>query len=352
MNIERAQKILSLAAMLLGIAVLVAIFFLELWIPSFTADSTSPEGESNTLRATIKSLESPAEETLPVDISDSKTSIVSTHQEGGSSTDIPRKSVLTPGPLVLSPPEAIPSLPIDSPVNEPLPTQSVIDVVLPNGALNWSDILTYTNEERAKEGLRPLLYNAQLSTIAEAKALDMIEKQYFAHVSPSGVDVSVMADTYGYAYLNIGENLALGDFESSREVVTGWMNSPGHRENIMNTNYREIGIAALLGTYEGRKVWYAVQEFGRPYSDCPLPDELLKKKIKIYQGQLDALAQTLDSLKREMEDPGISHESYNAKVKDYNTIVELNNSIIVTTKNAILEYNQKVDIYNFCVGAK
>ena len=180
--------------------------------------------------------------------------------------------------------------------------------------------------------------------------MEMIEKQYFAHVSPSGIDVAKMSEFYGYLYLNIGENLALGDFVSSREVVTGWMNSPGHRANIMNTSYKEIGVAALVGTYEGHTVWFAVQEFGRPLSDCPSPDPLLDKKISIFEEELTKLDGSLDRLNTQMETPGTSAKAYNLMVDDFNTIAELYNSLLATTKDAILRYNAEAKRYNDCVG--
>lgn len=223
-------------------------------------------------------------------------------------------------------------------------------VVIENiGALNQEDIIVLTNKERIAEGLPPLSFNSHLSAMAAAKANDMIEKQYFAHVSPDGTDVTKLANTYSYPYLNVGENLALGGFTSSADVVSGWMYSPGHRANILDKSYTEIGVSAILGNYDGRHVWYVVQEFGRPLSDCTLPDELLKKKIEIYQGQINALSVSLTNLQAEINTTNLDQETHNAKVGDYNTIVELYNQLVVTVKQDIKLYNSQVETYNTCV---
>jgi hypothetical protein len=180
----------------------------------------------------------------------------------------------------------------------------------------------------------------------------MIEKQYFAHRSPSGIEIADLAASYGYSFLNIGENLALGNFSTSKEVVEGWMNSPGHRANILNDRFSEIGVAALLGEWEGREVWFAVQEFGRPESACPTPDALSRKKIEIYETQIDSLAITLANLKSEIDSGVLSGNEEAARVKDYNTIVDLYNDIIRSTDAEMERYNAMVRSFNVCVGSE
>ncbi len=219
------------------------------------------------------------------------------------------------------------------------------------GALQSESIRIETNKERATNGgLHPLRSSSVLTKIAEAKARDLLEKQYFAHVSPTGVDIEMLAKTHAYEYLNIGENLALGNFKSSEHVVTAWMNSPGHRANILNTQYTEIGISAIEGIYEENEVWFVVQEFGRPQSDCPLPDELLKQKISIYTVQLSELEKTLNRINEEISQPGIDAKTHNSLAKEYNIIVALYNSLVVTSKSAIADFNLQADAYNSCIA--
>jgi uncharacterized protein YkwD len=257
----------------------------------------------------------------------------------------------TPSPPLL--PQVLPSVPspqIVTPPSVPLieisPTQRDTQ-----SALNSTHIRERTNLERASFGLPPLRFNAELEAMALTKAKDMLALQYFAHESPSGIDISGLADRIGYDYLTVGENLALGHFTSSAHVVDGWMNSPGHRANILHTQFTEIGIAAIQGIYEGDLVWFAVQAFGRPQSDCPPPAPLLAQKIDIYTTQLTTLETTLDTLRAELNQSSLDRATYEAKAKDYNTIVSLYNDIVALAKNAVEAYNHSVSAFNQCVGA-
>ena len=259
-----------------------------------------------------------------------------------------------------------PSLPgaliIKTGSGDPLPQSNAmqVDSVLPiedSGsnqplhALDANGVRERTNFERGKNGqLAPLNRNQQLTLAAEEKARDLIEKQYFAHVSPTGVDISDLARTYSYSYLSIGENLALGNFLSNEHVVTAWMNSPGHRANILNADYTEIGIATIEGFYEGEKVWFAVQEFGRPLSDCPSPDPLLQKKIEIYTSQLTSLEKTLNNLSAEIAMSNLDVATHNQKAKDYNTIVALYNDLVETTKLTVSDFNTQASKFNLCIS--
>lgn len=254
----------------------------------------------------------------------------------------PKPTVSTPGPLIAA---HLNSPATSSPSN-------IGDVPNESGALNQKDIMMLTNTERTALGLVSLTFNNRLAKIAEVKARDMINKQYFAHVSPDGTDVTMLAANAGYLYVNLGENLALGDFRSSAEVVTGWMNSPGHRANILNKNYTEIGIAAIVGNYSGRMVWYAVQEFGRPMPDCPKPDVLLEQKIALYETQITATEVTIGHLRAEIDTPGIDRETYAAKVNDYNTLVNFYNSLVEKVKADVATYNRGVNLYNICIGTE
>ena len=258
----------------------------------------------------------------------------------------PKTSAL-PGPLIVKTP-----IPPQTQAKAPdtvATTTLQIPIAETQFALDARKIIERTNIERVKVGLPPLAYNPALAQIASAKAKDMIAKQYFAHVSPSGVDIAMLAKEHNYAYLNIGENLALGNFTSSQHVVTGWMNSPGHRANILNTHFTEIGVSAIEENYEGDLVWFAVQEFGRPQSECPSPDPILNQKILIYNSQLSQLEKSLDNLKAEISAPGIDVETHNAKANDFNTIVALYNSVVPIAKTAIEEYNREADAFNSCI---
>jgi tetrahydromethanopterin S-methyltransferase subunit B len=107
----------------------------------------------------------------------------------------------------------------------------------------------------------------------------MAEKQYFAHQSPGGHDSWYWLGLVGYDFDYAGENLAL-DFTESDKVEEAWMNSPLHRDNIVNTNYREIGIATVDGTYQGRPTTYVVQFFGTPKTIAPVVDTFSELKTE------------------------------------------------------------------------
>lgn len=100
------------------------------------------------------------------------------------------------------------------------------------------------NRERAAHGLGPLRIESRLSLAAEDRIADMMRKGYFDHVSPDGVQPFTWVRKRGYRYSLVGENLALG-YRTSQSVVTGWMNSPGHRENILQRGFDEVGIAVI-----------------------------------------------------------------------------------------------------------
>lgn len=109
-----------------------------------------------------------------------------------------------------------------------------------------SVILEAMNRERAAYGLRPLRMNDKLSLAANDRIGDMFAKRYFAHVAPDGLQPFVWATKRGYRYSIIGENLAVGF--RGKAVVDGWMRSRGHRENILQRSFDEVGIAIAGGS--------------------------------------------------------------------------------------------------------
>lgn len=134
--------------------------------------------------------------------------------------------------------------------------------------ISTSELLVLTNEKRQEEGLAPLALNEKLSNAASEKAKDMIAKNYWAHNSPDGTTPWVFVRSSGYDYLYAGENLARG-FVSSSEIVDAWMDSPGHRENILSGNYSDVGFAILDGELTGDETVLVVQMFGKTKSLAP-----------------------------------------------------------------------------------
>lgn len=126
-----------------------------------------------------------------------------------------------------------------------------------------SDLLAQTNQKRSEKGLSPLRLNSTLSEAAKQKAYDMFENDYWAHISPDGMEPWDFILGQGYDYIYAGENLAK-NFSTSKQVVEGWYNSPTHKSNLLGANYDEIGFAVVNGTLNGYETTLVVQMFGRP----------------------------------------------------------------------------------------
>ncbi|KPB06498.1 CAP domain-containing protein [Bacillus sp. CHD6a] len=102
-------------------------------------------------------------------------------------------------------------------------------------------VVELTNAEREKQGLAPLQLDEELSKVAKEKSKDMQKNNYFSHNSPTYGSPFDMMKQFGVEYRTAGENIAQGQ-QSSEEVVNAWMNSEGHRANIMNENFTHIGV--------------------------------------------------------------------------------------------------------------
>ncbi|PIP57318.1 hypothetical protein COX04_00165, partial [Candidatus Woesebacteria bacterium CG22_combo_CG10-13_8_21_14_all_45_10] len=124
-------------------------------------------------------------------------------------------------------------------------------------------VIALTNQKRAEQGLSPLTINGKLNEAAQRKAGDMFAFNYWAHNSPSGRNPWAFFQEVDYKYTYAGENLAR-DFMNSEGVVEAWMNSPTHRDNILNSNYKETGLAVVNGTLNGVETTLVVQLFGTP----------------------------------------------------------------------------------------
>ncbi|MFH2086011.1 MAG: CAP domain-containing protein [bacterium] len=123
------------------------------------------------------------------------------------------------------------------------------------------EVVRATNEQRISAGLKPLSYNERLADAARRKAANMFEENYWAHNSPSGKSPWVWFTDAGYNYVFAGENLAK-DFGSTDRLMSAWMASTTHHDNIVNPKYSEIGIAVVPGTLQGQETVLVVQLFG------------------------------------------------------------------------------------------
>ena len=216
-----------------------------------------------------------------------------------------------------------------------------------------SKIIIETNLQRKENGNLPALTeNKKLDEAAAAKANDMFLNQYFEHVSPSGLTPGQLVQDHGYDYILAGENLILGNFDSEKEVLQDWMNSPGHRANILNNRFTEMGAAIIKGTYKGETVWIGVQEFGLPLASCPGPSAVLKNQIDSEKSQLDAYNSQITSQKSQIENTNQNSDAYRQMVNDYNQLVNQYNALAGQVKQDIATYNKEVNAFNACVTGK
>ena len=111
------------------------------------------------------------------------------------------------------------------------------------------EVVRLVNVERSKAGLSPLEYDWELSRVARYKSQDMSDLGYFSHTSPTYGSPFQMMKSFGISYRSAGENIARG-YTTPASVVEGWMNSQGHRANILNSSFTEIGVGYVAnGNY-------------------------------------------------------------------------------------------------------
>ena len=122
-----------------------------------------------------------------------------------------------------------------------------------------SQVVDLVNTERIQRGLRPLTLNWQLARVARYKSEDMDRNNYFSHQSPTYGSPFDMLRSFGIQYSAAAENIAYGQ-STAQSVMNSWMNSTGHRANILNSNFTEIGV----GYSNNRGVPYWTQMFIRP----------------------------------------------------------------------------------------
>lgn len=212
-----------------------------------------------------------------------------------------------------------------------------------------ADIIDLTNKYREAGGLVTLRSNDLLTMAAEAKVDDMFKNNYFSHISKTGKGPSEFAEAVNYQYILVGENLAMGIFDDSADLVTSWMNSPGHRENIMHQGYSEIGVAAKQGMYEGKLIWMIAQEFGTPLSACGNFNDSREIIIKTYKKQLNDLKLYIDAKDQELQRLPKNTPEYSTTVSAYNKLVKEYNDLAGRTRKLLDAYNNEANSYNNCM---
>jgi len=137
-------------------------------------------------------------------------------------------------------------------------------------AITPDSILTITNQARVALNLQAFKWNDKLASAAAAKAQDMLDKQYFSHISPAGVTPWYWIKKFGYVYKYSAENLAV-HYTSAENVQNAWLASPAHKQNIINPKFTDIGIGVAIGNFENSPSIFVVQMFGKPLNDGQTP---------------------------------------------------------------------------------
>jgi hypothetical protein len=133
--------------------------------------------------------------------------------------------------------------------------------------MNISDLLSSSNGQRLSNGVTALNINTALNNAAQTKANDMVTRNYWSHTTPDGVQPWTLIGNAGYQYKTAGENLAYG-FDNGSDTITGWMNSPAHRDNLLNGAFVDVGFgfansADFVGNSEQTVI---VAMYGAPLS--------------------------------------------------------------------------------------
>lgn len=142
-------------------------------------------------------------------------------------------------------------------------TSSLLASREPVSAVNADSVIAATNQVRITAGLRPLLVSPLLQSASEEKALDMAAKKYFAHNSPQGIKPWYWIEKNRYNFALAGENLAI-NYTDPRELLAAWLSSPEHKKNLLNPDYKDIGVGVRTFSYQGRNYTIVVQMFGEP----------------------------------------------------------------------------------------
>lgn len=227
-------------------------------------------------------------------------------------------------------------------------TGLAVESSVPREDLTRDTVIVLTNQARADNGLPPLAENQLLNSIAESRARDMLEKQYFAHVSPTGQQASDIAQSIGYPYKIIAENIGSGDFYTNQKIVDGWMQSPGHRNNILSSEVREIGAAVIKGNLKGLETYVTVQIFGLQSppvtpKHCVAPSENLLLDIEQKKVELSSLQDQLQRLNVELREEKDAIETEQQQT--------YGNAQKIQKLNArISAYNEKSHWYNRTAG--
>ncbi|MDF1497302.1 MAG: CAP domain-containing protein [Patescibacteria group bacterium] len=243
----------------------------------------------------------------------------------------------------------------------------VTPIMLPSAslyssAITASNVILLTNQTRANIGLSGLVQNSKLMAAAQAKAMDMLKNQYFAHNSPDGLSPWYFIKSQGYAYERAGENLAV-HYTSAEGVHEGWLASPAHRANIVKEEFTEIGVGVVNGDFEGFPSTIVVQFFGRPKGIVePVPEAVVEPLPEVKTEQVVKAETVVEEIKPEekMELPSVKSEAVAPAVtvdlsndvdSDKSEVVVPKTPQVVDTSKLVVVPTEKEGVYEVKVSA-
>lgn len=168
--------------------------------------------------------------------------------------------------------------------------------------ISSSEMLDITNEQRLASKLEPFFLDPMLSQAAELKVKDMVDNNYWSHVSPSGLSPWSWIDSVGYKYVGAGENLAK-NYPDENSILNAWMASSDHRDNILNADYKAMGVASAQDVVNGKLTTIVVAYYAQP-SDHNTAGSVLggstggiqDKKFVSYNNPLTYLGSTIKNM--------------------------------------------------------
>lgn len=201
-----------------------------------------------------------------------------------------------------------------------------------------------TNQSRQSLGLRPLEDNLSLDQAAQLKAEDMVQNQYFAHTSPTGVTPWFWFSKVGYLYQYAGENLAVGFYDSD-QVYQAWLNSPEHKANLLNPNYQDTGIAVLPGLGQSATI-VVVQLFGStPPVSTPSKQTTQKPAAQPKETPIASVPATNSLAQQDNTDVAtekVLAQSTTSKIEPENSTIGTNQNLRAKIENYIIYDNQEI----------
>jgi len=186
-----------------------------------------------------------------------------------TSRNVPRTRPVATVPQPVPTPIPTPApTPTPKPTPAPQPTPTPAPTPAPVVSVSALEQLVFDgmNAERVKNGLAPLGADTKLASIARAHSVDMLTKNYFSHTNQNGCSTSCRLDAGGYAWKSYGENIHwMSGYnyvlaETAKKIVSDWMNSPGHRANILGTQFTKVGVGISA---QGDK-YYTTADYSTP----------------------------------------------------------------------------------------